>query len=118
VKLLVDYKNIVVFYTVFEALITEIEVIDSIYFSDNDGSNKLVELEYMEFGRPSTVILNCVNEDLFEIHTINTFITTDLRSALKVAVKGYKTLALKRPIKQDMEKYFHKYYNDFPEVFI
>ncbi len=115
-----DYNSlteITEFYSVFEALITVTPVTRTMYYTDSSGGHNLVELEYEDFGSRSVNMLNH-QDGSFEMRFENRFVTTDLRKAIKVAVKGYKTLALKHSMKIDMESYFHKYYNDFPELFL
>jgi hypothetical protein len=109
------------FYTVYEALVTETKVISASYFTDSAGSHNLVELEYEDFGSITTTILR---EDYgafkmrFEMQTGIKYYTTDVRDAVKMAVKGYKNMALKHNMKQSMETYYHKYYDEYPELFI
>lgn len=116
-----DYSKcneITEFYSVFEALITKTDVTRTMYYTDSNGSHNLVELEYEDFGPRSVNMIANLVDNTFEMRFENRFVTTDLRKAIKVAVKGYKTLALKHSMKQDLKAYFHKYYDDFPELFL
>lgn len=112
------FEEITEFYSVFEALITKVDVTATKYYTDSAGTHNLIELEYEDFGSMSVNMRASRVDDSFEMNFTNRFVTTNLRKALKVAVKGYKSLALKHEMKQDMETYFRHYYEDFPEMFI
>ena len=116
-----DYNKLTeikVFYSVFEALITETKVTNVSYFTDSSGNNNLVEVEYDDFGSRTVNMVANLSTNTFEMNFDKRFVTTDLRRAIKVAVKGYKTLALRYQMEQDLQTYFVKYYTDYPELFL
>jgi len=113
-----NFEEIKVFYTVFEALIIEKNVLSASHFTDSSGNNDLVELENEDFGLRNINMVYDKNKKSFEMQFNDKYVTTDLRNAIKVAVKGYKTLALTHEMKQGLETYFSKYYTDYPELMI
>ena len=115
---MIDYNNleeIKVFYEVKYSSITKVNVTSTTYYTDSAGSHTLVESEYEDFGSRSVNLITNLVEGAFEMRFEDRFVTTDVRRAIKLALKEFK--------KTDnyidaIPILFKGYYEEYPELFI
>ena len=115
-----DYSNfeeIELFYSVYGSVIIETNTTSTTYYTDSSGYHDLVELECDYQG----VIINLkrTNEgDSFEMFFPERYVTSDIRKALKIAIKAYKKDVLNGSRKEDATIYFREYFDLYPEMFL
>jgi len=115
---LTTYNNlgeIPIFYEVKNAIVTEIKVTRTSYYTDSAGTHNLVELEYDDFGRRSVNLIKNLIENTFEMRFENRFITTDVRRAIRIALASYKRGDTKY---DSLPECFETYYDEYPELFL
>lgn len=107
--------EIPLFYEVKSAVVTEIIVISTSYYTDSAGHHNLVELEYDDFGPRSVNLIKNLMENTFEMRYEDRFITTDVRRAIRIALASYKRGDTTH---DSLPECFKGYYNEYPELFL
>ena len=113
-----DLQEFNAVYEVHEALITERIVRSTSYYTDSAMQHTLVELEFDDFGSRTVNLMKSEDGINYQMRFQEKYVTTDIKMAVKEAVKGYKLLTEKKVMKQSLTSYFGKFAEKYPELMI
>ena len=105
-------------YNVVDSIIETHNIIDFKTYTDSSFENTLGEITYDDFGIVQVSLVSQDDGESFQMGFKNRFVTTDIRNAIKVAVKGYKTLTIEGVNVIPLVEHFSEYIEKYPEYFV